>query len=195
MSGTSGNDDVWEDGCTESGEQGGQPEEPWQPGRRSRKRTKAGVYTSGKFTPGRGVSWPLAGRALRCLSLWRRRRPPSRRPRSRRQPCFRYTRHMPMLFACPPPADVTLEDLSAHFHRPASKACQELGMGVSCGGGQHLWYGCPVAPGASAHKVVGGGACQPSLSGCGGARGSLLPTSRVELPAKLGCPAQPLPEA
>ncbi len=27
-------------------------------------------------------------------------------------------------------SDITLDDLARHFHQPASKACQELGMGV-----------------------------------------------------------------
>lgn len=28
-------------------------------------------------------------------------------------------------------SDITLDDLARHFHQPASRACQELGMGVS----------------------------------------------------------------
>ncbi|PRW61050.1 RWP-RK domain-containing (ISS) [Chlorella sorokiniana] len=28
-------------------------------------------------------------------------------------------------------SDITLDDLAAHFHQPASKACQELGMGLT----------------------------------------------------------------
>lgn len=30
-------------------------------------------------------------------------------------------------------SDITLDDLARHFHQPASKACQELGMGVRQG--------------------------------------------------------------
>lgn len=111
--------DGWE------GEGGGQEEGPASGGgKRSRKRTKAGVYTSGE------AQGPLGGRSGRG-----RARPgwPSLPPAAA-ETASRAIRRPPAPRLMPPrpaTADVTLEDLSAHFHQPASKACQELGMGVS----------------------------------------------------------------
>lgn len=83
---------------------------------RSRKRTKQGIYTSGAQDLSGACREPLlqdgAPAALR-------RRAALHRSQDEQWPT------LPL----PPAADVTLEDLSAHFHLPASKACQELGMG------------------------------------------------------------------
>lgn len=52
-------------------------------------------------------------------------------PRTAAQPL--HLPHPRMGFQCSslPAADITVEQLSRHFHQPASTACQELGMGVS----------------------------------------------------------------